>query len=376
MVPKTTKLLTRFLIPRIINRVPNTTNINGKSMSSNQIENQNLLIPERYPERDLFICDVADAVIKDIMPQMEHPFYSLSKKPEMNVRRYEHNGNWLEVIPSYKGLATIYDKDILIFAISQIIAKLNAGEEITTQHVRINSHELLKFTNRGTSGRDYMALSDSLDRLAGTRIKTNILTGDEIETKNFGLINESTLHRKNGHDGRLLWVELELSSWVFHAIKANEVLTLHRDYFRLRKPIERRIYEVGRKHCGKQAKWSISLGLLHKKSGSQSLLKKFRFTIKDIVKNNHLPDYYLELDEKKDLVTFLNREKWWENNKHEKEFTISPTTYEEAKKYTPGQDVYHLEQLFRSWIKNKPPADNINAAFIGFCKKMAHKSDY
>jgi hypothetical protein len=46
--------------------------------------------------------------------------YSLSKKPEMNIRRYEHNGNWLEVIPSFKGLATIYDKDILIYAISQI----------------------------------------------------------------------------------------------------------------------------------------------------------------------------------------------------------------------------------------------------------------
>ncbi|MCZ7656308.1 MAG: replication initiator protein A, partial [Rhodocyclaceae bacterium] len=38
---------------------------------------------------------MADAVLKDVMPQMEHPFYSLSKKPETSIRRYEHNGQWL-----------------------------------------------------------------------------------------------------------------------------------------------------------------------------------------------------------------------------------------------------------------------------------------
>ena len=74
---------------------------------------QSALLPDRHPQYDLFICDVADAVLKDVMPQMEHPFYSLSKKPETTIRRYEHNGQWLQVVPSVKGLATIYDKDIL-----------------------------------------------------------------------------------------------------------------------------------------------------------------------------------------------------------------------------------------------------------------------
>src|SRR3546814_19736448 len=60
------------------------------------------LVPERHPQHDLFICDVGDAVLKDVMPQLEHPFYSLSKKPETSVRRYEHNGTWLEVTPSIK----------------------------------------------------------------------------------------------------------------------------------------------------------------------------------------------------------------------------------------------------------------------------------
>jgi hypothetical protein len=55
------------------------------------------LTAEKHPQGDLFVWDVADAVLKDMMPQMEHPLYSLSKQPDMKVRRYEHNGNWLEI---------------------------------------------------------------------------------------------------------------------------------------------------------------------------------------------------------------------------------------------------------------------------------------
>src|SRR3546814_8316288 len=38
-------------------------------------------------------------------------------------------GNVIEIIPSGKGLATIHDKDILIYCISQLVAKMNQGEQ-------------------------------------------------------------------------------------------------------------------------------------------------------------------------------------------------------------------------------------------------------
>ena len=63
---------------------------------------------------------------------------------------------------------------------------------------------------------------------------------------------------------------------MFNAIEANEVLTLHPDYFRLRKPLERRIYEIVRKHCGNKQSWRIGTKLLLKKTGSQTPLWKFR----------------------------------------------------------------------------------------------------
>lgn len=328
------------------------------------------LIPERHPQHDLFICDVADAVLKDMMAHMEHPFYSLSKKPETTVRRYEHRGNWIEITPSFKGLATIYDKDILIYCISQIMSKLKRGETVT-QRVRVNSRELLVFTNRGTSGRDYMALVEALDRLEGTRIRTNIETGDEEQIDGFGLIDASSIRRKRGLDGRLLWCEIKLSDWVFNAIQAQEVLTLHRDYFRLRKPIERRVYEIARKHCGQKDEWRIGLELLLKKTGSHSPLKRFRQMVRNLAVHDHLPDYSVEFDPDRDMVTFLSRQSLREPPPPAPAIDgvrLDAETYAVARTVAPGWDVYVLEEEWREWM-TEPPRDP-DKAFIGFCRKV------
>jgi plasmid replication initiation protein len=335
------------------------------------------LLPARHAKGDLFICDVADAILKDIMPQMEHPFYSLSKKPETKIRRYEHNGSWLEIIPSVKGLATIYDKDILIYCISQVMEKIKRSEPVG-QRLRITSHDLLVFTNRGTAGKDYDALCEAIDRLAGTRITTNIHTGDEEQRDSFGLIDASSIRRKHGMDGRLLWVEIKLSDWVFNAIRSQEVLTLNRDYFRLGKPLERRIYELARKHCGRQPTWQISLETLLKKSGSQSPIKLFRQMVKNIAKHDHLPDYHLIFDEASDLVLFTNREgKWVERPLPSDGETLPPLpseAYEEGRIAAPGYDIHGLESEWREWwaSSGKPKLDNPAAAFVGFCRSR-HK---
>lgn len=302
---------------------------------------------------------------------MEHPFYSLSKKPETTVKRYRNGDHWLEITPSIKGLATIYDKDILIYCISQIMAKLKRGE-VVSPRVRINSHELLIFTNRGTSGREYMSLMDALDRLEGTRIRTNIITGDEEQIDGFGLIDASSIRRKHGMDGRLLWCEVKLSDWVFNAIRNEEVLTLHRDYFRLRKPIERRVYELARKHCGQQKLWRISLAKLLLKTGSQSPEKRFRQMIRVLVQHGYLPDYHVDYEEETDMVVFTNRG------------TMSPAlpldglvpplkpeTHDHARRVAPGWDIHYLEREWRDWVV-EPPRD-ADAAFVGFCRKWFEK---
>ena len=64
--------------------------------------------------------------------------------------------------------------------------------------------------------------------------------------------------------------------------------------------------ELCAKHCGKQKEWSISLELLHKKSGSMATLREFRRAVRSMVASNDLPDYRLTYDDKKDVLRVRN----------------------------------------------------------------------
>jgi len=343
---------------------------------------QEHLLPDATDSQpDLFVCDVADAVLKDITDQLEHPFYSLSKKPETTVRRYEHKGSWIEIVPSVKGMATIYDKDILIYAISQIMAKLNRGEKVA-KRVRLNSRDLLLFTRRGTGGKDYDALCEGLARLDGTRIQTNIRRGeDEEEFRTFGLIDGAAVRRKFGKDGRLLWAEITLSDWVFDAIRERQVLTLHPDYFRLRKPIERRVYELARKHCGQDPSKVLNVSTLHKKSGSRGHIDKFRFVLKSLAVNDHLPDYALEYLSDTDQVMFINRDTMPKDTTKLDEkaelilLRLSPDINDKAREIAQGWDIGYVKDRFAAWWLQigQPDTKSADALFLKFCRTWQEK---
>ena len=337
------------------------------------------LLPNRHPTPDLFVCDIFDATPKGDMGSMEHPIFSLSTKPDHRVRRYEHNGKFIEVKPSADGLATVHDRDVLIYCISHLIAAINGGREIS-QTVSFKAHDLLLSTNRMTNGQSYEALKAAFERLSGTRISTNIVTGGKEEFETFGIIERARIVRET-RDGRMQEIEIKLSDWVFSAVQAKEVLTLHRDYFRLRRPIERRMYELARKHCGRKSEWRIGLNLLRKKCGSGSTLKEFKRlvgrVIKDDQKNSHMPDYRVSMEENnggEDIVVFENRGSIPAIGKEAGATTIpplDPDVYHEARLAAPGYDVYELERQWRSWVEmsGAEPPRNPTAAFLGFCRK-------
>lgn len=331
------------------------------------------LLPDRYPQQELFLCDIADAVLKSDMASLEHPIFSLTRKPEMEPRRYEHNGNFLEVIPSHLGIATILDRDILIFAVSQIMAAKKQGRKYT-KYVKFTATDFLIFTNRATDGRAYQWLKDALLRLQGTQLNTNVKTGSTEQENIFGLIG-SAIMIKESDTGRVLEWGIELSDWLFNAIDADEVLTLHPGYFRLRKPLERRIYEIARKHCGRQTEWKVSIELLQKKCGSASPRKHFRYILAGLAQENHLPDYSVTLEE--DFVIFTNREEkklLAQASFETAGIRLSGEAYHDARLAAPGWDVYFLEEQWRGWMAmadDKPR--NPDRAFIGFCAKWFQK---
>lgn len=325
------------------------------------------LMPYRHQNHDLFICDVLDAIPKDDMASMEHPIFSLATKPDTRVLRYEHRNVTVEIAPSVHGLATIHDKDILIYCVSQLMAKKNAGEPIS-QTLHLNAHELLIWTNRETSGRSYARLRDALQRLSGTRITTNIKANGEEFTAGFGLIESWRIVRET-KSGRMSELRVRLSDWVYKIIEGSEVLTLSRDYFRLRKPTDRRIYELARKHCGDQDEWRVSLELLHKKTGASSHLREFRAMVRELAEQDHLPDYQMAFADD-DMVIFRNRLSLQPKPLEVTYPVLDPEAFHNARLVAPGYDVYQLEQEWRDWWvqSDMPELGMPGKAFVGFCR--------
>ncbi len=78
------------------------------------------LLPERHPIRDFFIeLETVDVTPRSDMASMGHPIFSLATHPDMRTLRYESDQTIIEIHPSSKGLATIFDKDILIYCHQQ-----------------------------------------------------------------------------------------------------------------------------------------------------------------------------------------------------------------------------------------------------------------
>ncbi len=328
------------------------------------------LLPDRHPQADFFVCDIFDAAPKGDIGSMEHPIFSLSTKPDTRPRKYEHNGVTIEIKPSIDGLATVHDRDVLIYCISQLIRAMNQNREVS-QTVRFHASDLLKATNRMTTGRGYDLLKGAMERLAGTRISTNISTGGQEIFETFGLIERARIVRES-RDGRMQEVEVKLSDWVFNAIRAQEVLTLSPNYFRLRKPLERRIYELARKHCGRQAEWKIGLEKLQKKCGSGSSLREFRRLVSAIAEEDlqhaHMPDYEIRFNSEADMLMVRSRGTVTPEVTESAAIpALDPDVYELARQAAPGWDVRFIESEWRAWATETPR--NAEMAFIGFCRK-------
>lgn len=344
------------------------------------------LLPERHPVRDFFIdrieLDAVDVTPRSDMASMGYPIFSLANA-DMRTLRYEFDQTIIEILPSSKGLATIFDKDILIYCISKLMDRQNRGAPIG-QVVRITTHDLLVSTNRQTGGITYERLEEALDRLAGTRIKTNITTGSEVTRQNFGIIEWYEYNRKgSGFAERLKFLDIKLSDWLYRTVTAAEVLPISRDYFRLRRPIDRRLYEMARKHCGRQPSWRIGTELLQKKCGSKQEKKHFAAHLRDLARSDHLPDYRMTLEG--DQAVFLRRGdlpsrqldgktteavsgKPIKQPETDRVIRISQAAFDTMRDRAPGWDKYMLESMYIEWAKTLDAAKNEDARFLSWVK--------
>ena len=160
---------------------------------------------------------------------------------------------------------------------------------------------------------------------------------------------------------------MTLSDWLYRAVLSKSVLTLSRDYFRLRKPLERRLYELARKHCGRQPEWRVSVETLAKKSGSAASPRRvFRAMLREIIRAGTIPDYVL-VEEPGDLIRVTPAAQVIEPGTGP---LLSPATLDEARALVPGADVHALAAEWRAWWAStgRPRLRSPDRAFLGWVR--------
>jgi len=250
---------------------------------------------------DLFLDQLVDgAPFKDDRALMEHPWFSLTKQPRKTPFEYNRGGVEIRIEPGAKGMASIWDKDLLMYIGSIINDKIERGEPVPEDRkIKFAAHDFLKATRRQTSKRGYDLFLDCLERLDGTRIRTNVASAKERTRQGFGWIESFKILERKTKSGKTVMaaVEVTLNEWMFKAIVVDRrVLTINPRYFDLSKGLERRLYELARKHCGNQRSWLIGIPSLKEKCGSDREERKFRAELKKIIEDGTVPDYALRLD--------------------------------------------------------------------------------
>ncbi len=247
---------------------------------------------------DLFLDSLVGVPLKDDRALMEFPFFSLQKQPRMDPLVYDDGRTQIKIEPGPKGLATIWDKDVLLYVVSLLNERIERGLKV--EHtVRFSAHDLLRVTGRGTGKRSYELLLDALYRLRSTNIVTSIESADLRDRRGFGWIETWRVVERKTVTGRKIMaaIEITLNDWMFRAlVQERRVLTINTAYFDLEGGLERRVYELARKHLGGQTIWKISLEKLSRKIGTTRDLRRFKHDLLKMISLDRIPDYCLSLE--------------------------------------------------------------------------------
>lgn len=272
----------------------------------------NLLIPDTTDKRwqmgrtkrfgelqtELFAFNAAAPFVtpKGLGPLMGTSWFSMSKSPRFAPIKHEYKNYWVEIHASPEGMATYWDQDILLFAVSQLISAHKRGEDISPV-VRFTGNDYFQFTRqKWVGGLSYKALVKSMRRLQGTTIRTNIKPNESLQHAEQGegwIVRYRTLYEKSKQAG----FEITLPQHVFEwAQNKHNWLTLDSSYFDLMGGMERFLYLWGRKATGytNGDRWEESFNSLYEKSASTAAPTKFRYNLGQIIKRQSIVGYNLD----------------------------------------------------------------------------------
>lgn len=256
-------------------------------------------------QADFFAPILYDVGAKDNRGVMDVAVYRLSKREKRAnaVMRYELPDGFVQVTSGPYGMASVWDYDLVLMAISHLTEAMNKfadgdRDEIPQQTFRPHITDVLKFCRKDNGGNQKDFVVDALNRLSTTHvaIQRKVSRGGEAKILNNGdpLIH-GTRVISNAGTNKVEYVEFRLANWMYEEITSGakpDVLTVHPDYFLMESGIERFLYRLARKAAGKDsARWGFKT--IYMRSGSTSKFKEFSRMLREIIKANTLPEYHL-----------------------------------------------------------------------------------
>jgi plasmid replication initiation protein len=247
-------------------------------------------LPDDTLQGDLFDSPLYGTVKGD-RRMMVFNFFAVDTKRKIEQLRYRDAEVDIQVRGA-NGIATMADKEFLLYVASLMVDKLNRGQ-VPNQKFTFTAHDFFRVCGLTGGGANYDRVKGALDRLQGTQIKTNIETGGEGEETWFSWLKQARLHYRTTKAGRRIMksIEVELCDWLYRAIlKDGKMLTYHNKYFELT-PMERRLYEIARAHCGSQPGFRMNIEKLRRRLGVETPLRQFKHKLKKIIEADRIPEY-------------------------------------------------------------------------------------
>jgi plasmid replication initiation protein len=188
-------------------------------------------------------------------------------------------------------MASIWDFDVVIWAVSQVRAAKQRGQH-PRRKIRFQAYDMLRSIGRDTGGTDYKQLEAALNRLAGTLVETNIRAPAGQRKETFHLL-DAWKHVTDGA-GCSKHMTLALPDWLFRgALDDRDVLRVSPNYFGIPSGLGRWIYRLARRHGGNQEPgWRFRMEELHARSGSTQPLNQFARDLRKIMAKG-VPEYAL-----------------------------------------------------------------------------------
>lgn len=239
---------------------------------------------------------------RDIMESMGIPFLALSKNRKTPIVYESPDGTTKVRISCHSEhyIASIYDWDIIQCIAGKIQEVINEKKDIPPRTLIIPRYELFKGIHKQDGKKQHKDLEESLNRLQTTLIDTTIRNEDYRYRSGFSFLdNWRYTERKDIKE-----FKITLSDWLYDGIcRDGALLKVHQNYFDMTSGLQKVLYRIARKHVGAQNKsWDFSIEDLHRKSGSERDLRRFKYDLKKAISDQKIPSYHFEWIEENDKI--------------------------------------------------------------------------